>query len=303
MPATLREQQAKITDDDDVTFEGGKLLGGSKKPKVSCERQLQQILRYVAPPRKLTSGYGKLDDNGEKMKIPKLVMNRKLQFFMLMCMVLPQVYCWTQLSNEPTPYQQVSRWMGSFKHWRTWMQDPLFWMNFLSMALERVCYTIVWVRSKWFMKLCKNSFLREWGTPVDVVVRLFFVNKLFQFGGLFLWYYYSAPFFSVVNVTLFQWVTGLQLFIFGQVLNNAIYRAIGKAGVYYGVRLGQPVAYCTGFPFNVFTAHPQYFGSVATAIGVGIIMTTPAHETAGIFGVCCSVIFQYVYMGIVEEQF
>mmetsp|Transcript_43123 Transcript_43123/g.69473 ORF Transcript_43123/g.69473 Transcript_43123/m.69473 type:complete len:180 (+) Transcript_43123:2046-2585(+) len=103
------------------------------------------------------------------MEIPKLVMNRKLQFFMLMCMVLPQVYCWTQLSNEPTPYQQVSRWMGSFKHWRTWMQDPLFWTNFFAMAVERLCYTIVWVRSRWFMKLCKNTFLREWGTPVDVV--------------------------------------------------------------------------------------------------------------------------------------
>mmetsp|Transcript_43123 Transcript_43123/g.69474 ORF Transcript_43123/g.69474 Transcript_43123/m.69474 type:complete len:93 (+) Transcript_43123:1754-2032(+) len=55
MPATLREQQAKFTsDDDDLSFEGGKLLGGSKKPKVTCERQLQQILRYVSPPRKIT---------------------------------------------------------------------------------------------------------------------------------------------------------------------------------------------------------------------------------------------------------
>jgi len=300
----------------------GKLLGGSNKPRVTCERRFNEILRYVYPPSKLTvpahisgivlciykfffasvtqSAYGKQDVNGEKMDIPKLEMNRKLQLFMFLCMLLPQVYCWTMLGDEP--YLLLSRWVSSFQHWQNWMHSPLFWMNFAAMAVERACYTIVWTQSRWFIKLCKTSALKEWGTPVDVVVRLFVINKIFQFGGLFLWYYFSAPWFKFAEITLYQWITGFQLIVFGQILNNAIYRAIGKAGVYYGVRLGQPVPYCTGFPFNVFTAHPQYFGSVSTAIGAGILVTTPAHEAAGLFGVCCSVIVQYVFMGVVEEQ-
>jgi hypothetical protein len=75
----------------------------------------------------------------------------------------------------------------------------------------------------------------------------------------------------------------------GQLLNAAIYRAIGKAGVYYGVKFGHEIPWyarppgicvrdsssgealgertfaadrCTGFPFNVFTLHPQYSGCV-----------------------------------------
>uniref|UniRef100_A0A6U2ZEX5 phosphatidyl-N-methylethanolamine N-methyltransferase n=1 Tax=Lotharella globosa TaxID=91324 RepID=A0A6U2ZEX5_9EUKA len=280
----------------------GKLLGGSNKPKVTCERRFQEVLQYMYPPSKLTSAYGKQDATGTKVEIPKLVMNRKLQLFMLACLVIPQFLVWNLVSSNPTPYQQVGQWLSSFQYWRDWVSSKAFWLNFAAMAIERVVYTIVWVRSKWFIRLCKSPILRNWGTPVDVVVRLFFLNKLFQFGGIFLWYYYSAPFFSVNDVTVFQWVTGLQLLIFGQILNQAIYRAIGKAGVYYGVRLGQPVPYCTGFPFNVFTAHPQYFGSVATAWGVAILMTTPAHEKAGIFGVCMSVLVQYFYMGVVEEK-
>ncbi|GAB5365280.1 hypothetical protein AAMO2058_001044100 [Amorphochlora amoebiformis] len=281
----------------------GKLLGGSNKPKITCERRFQEIIQYMYPPSKLTSGYGKLDASGKKEDIPKLVMNRKLQLIMLACMLIPQFVLFMYIKSNPSPAKQLSRWMSSFQHWRSWVASPPFWLNFAAMAVERVCYTIVWVRSKWFIKMCKTTFLRDWGTPVDVVVRFFFINKLFQFGGIFLWYYFAAPWIALADISLYQWVTGLQLILFGQLLNNAIYRAIGKNGVYYGVRLGHPVSYCTGFPFNVFTAHPQYFGSVATAIGVAVLLTTPAHETAGIFGVCCSVIFQYVYMGVVEEKF
>ncbi len=56
-----------------------------------------------------------------------------------------------------------------------------------------------------------------------------------------------------------------------QVLNVAIYQAIGKAGVYYGFKLGQPVPWHTGFPFNV-VSHPRYVGSVLTVWGLGGIV-------------------------------
>ena len=37
----------------------------------------------------------------------------------------------------------------------------------------------------------------------------------------------------------------------GVLLNWAIYRAIGKKGVYYGFKLGRPVPWCEGFPFSL----------------------------------------------------
>ena len=64
---------------------------------------------------------------------------------------------------------------------------------------------------------------------------------------------------------------GLQLFVVGQLLNAAIYNAIGKAGVYYGYKIGVPVPWCTGFPFNVFTMHPQYAGVCLSIFGGGAL--------------------------------
>jgi protein-S-isoprenylcysteine O-methyltransferase Ste14 len=60
-----------------------------------------------------------------------------------------------------------------------------------------------------------------------------------------------------------------------QVLNVAIYRAIGRAGVYYGFKLRSPVPWHTGFPFNV-VSHPQYVGSILTVWGMGGIIWSQA---------------------------
>merc|ERR1719163_2779475 len=62
------------------------------------------------------------------------------------------------------------------------------------------------------------------------------------------------------------WILALYLII-GQGLNAAIYAAIGNDGVYYGFKLGRPVPWCTGFPFNVGLRHPQYVGVVLTLWG------------------------------------
>ena len=60
-----------------------------------------------------------------------------------------------------------------------------------------------------------------------------------------------------------------------QVLNISIYRAIGKKGVYYGFKLGSPVPWHTGFPFNV-VSHPQYVGSIMTIWGAGGLVWSQA---------------------------
>lgn len=41
------------------------------------------------------------------------------------------------------------------------------------------------------------------------------------------------------------------LFTVGQVLNMATYKALGKAGVYYGFLLGKSTPWYSGFPFTV----------------------------------------------------
>ena len=83
-----------------------------------------------------------------------------------------------------------------------------------------------------------------------------------------------------------------------QVLNVAIYRAIGTRGVYYGFKLGQPVPWNSGFPFNV-VAHPQYVGSVMTIWGLGILLWTqspPGFTALLVFWTLC-----YVLTGLQEQ--
>ena len=99
------------------------------------------------------------------------------------------------------------------------------------------------------------------------VLTIFYMNKVIQLGTFIGFYFFvinfESPFgdsvgFAWSKVTYFQWVMLAHAIVLGQGLNSAIYRAIGKAGVYYGYKIGVPVPWCTGFPFNVFTMHPQY---------------------------------------------
>ena len=115
------------------------------------------------------------------------------------------------------------------------------------------------------------------------------------------WYTYTAPCANLLEITPFQWVTGLQLILFGQLLNFSIYDAIGKNGVYYGNKFGISIPWCTSFPFNVFTAHPQYCGAVMTVLGAIVLFTTEAHAKAGIFWVGIIQTLLYVYMAFVES--
>ena len=95
---------------------------------------------------------------------------------------------------------------------------------------------------------------------------------------------------------------GTQLFLVGQLLNAAIYSAIGKAGVYYGYKIGVPVPWCTGFPFNVLSAHPQYLGSAMTAYGAVLLTATDAHVLNGWGGLAHVQALAYAYMSYVEHN-
>ena len=49
-----------------------------------------------------------------------------------------------------------------------------------------------------------------------------------------------------------------------QMLNTAVYRSLGQAGTYYGIKFGKKVAWRRSFPFNLGIRHPQYVGAVMT---------------------------------------
>ena len=97
--------------------------------------------------------------------------------------------------------------------------------------------------------------------PVNLVVATFCVNKVIQAVSFLGWWWYtsSARFSSSSSsrdvstspppLTPLQLVIGAQLVIIGQTLNAAVYRAIGRDGVYYG---GEEVH---GWEHFFFSAH------------------------------------------------
>jgi len=143
--------------------------------------------------------------------------------------------------------------------------------------------------------------------PLEAVLTIFWMNKLIQLGTFITWYFaainWQSPWsagFSWGAITRLQWVLFAQGMLFGQGLNIAIYRAIGKRGVYYGYRLGEEVPWVTGFPFSVMP-HPQYCGVCLTVIGVNALVATPAHIVAGWFNLTAIQVLFYVYMSLVED--
>ena len=83
----------------------------------------------------------------------------------------------------------------------------------LCLCVERVCYTLVWCFPKAFAEFCSKHNL---GPPVDVIVRLFGVNKFFQllgFAHLYLLGGLAPP------PSLFALGVGAALVVWGQALN------------------------------------------------------------------------------------
>ena len=94
-----------------------------------------------------------------------------------------------------------------------------------------------------------------------------------------------------------------QLLLVGQILNAAVYAQIGNAGVYYGVRLGHTIPWCTGFPFTV-VSHAQYLGAVLSECAVFVFLGagSEAHVESGIYGLCYVCVSLYAVSALVEQH-
>ena len=105
--------------------------------------------------------------------------------------------------------------------------------------------TVLWMAPGSVSRACRFAWNID---PVNLVVATFCVNKVIQAVSFLGWWWYisSAQFgfsssssspdvlTSPPSLTPLQLVIGAQLVIIGQTLNAAVYRAIGRDGVYYG---------------------------------------------------------------------
>jgi len=236
--------------------------------------------------------------------------DRQLQALMWVYFLVPYMWAW-QTQENPTVQEQVSTWLNQSWSQLTDHEVTLhFQAAFFALLIERLCYTWVHTFSPSFVRFCNTAIGRNMGKkPLDVVLTIFYINKCIQLGTFLTFYWYilgwTNPFAEGVLVRLaqctrFQYVSLMHGIALGQGLNTAIYRAIGKAGVYYGYRLGEEVPWVTGFPFSVFP-HPQYFGVCVCVMGVNIFCATTAHVQAGWLNLTMVQVLLYVYMALVED--
>lgn len=167
-----------------------------------------------------------------------------------------------------------------------WLRDAIMeseppgaaWYALLALlALPHAVYCFVWTQPRRWTALCGKARLQ----PVSALASFGAVVKLLQLALVGVYYLAVAPVIALSEIGIFRFLFCGALICFGQLLNVATYRALGKAGVYYGFKLGRKIPWVTSFPFNIGLSHPQYVGSVLTIWGIFALTTTPAHERRG----------------------
>lgn len=165
--------------------------------------------------------------------------------------------------------------------------DRYYWAAVAGLCVPHAFYACVWLLPKrWAAWTLGGKHPTD---PVTAVEYGFFACKVLQLGGVAAWYSYHAAWDGTLanyhqlvaqpfNPYLFFY--GMCLVAIGQVLNIAVYKTLGVAGVYYGSRLGKDIPWVEGFPFNA-VPHPQYVGCVITGWGLAVCLTTPELIAAG----------------------
>lgn len=141
------------------------------------------------------------------------------------------------------------------------------------LSLERVGYLWAWRRPEAFARRVRALGLAD--DPVIGLERLFYGFKVLQIGVLTGWIAWrQGDAFPALAPEPWAFWGGLALVVVGQALNFGTFRAIGRTGVFYGVRFGHDVPWCSKFPFNLVD-HPQYVGTVMTIWGAFLASDLP----------------------------
>lgn len=169
-------------------------------------------------------------------------------------------------------------------------------------AATHAMYAFIWYTPAKFKAVARK--LKPLGkNAVEVFHKLVFAGKILQQVALLSW---AADAAGTTVQGLLQQASNEQWALFavllgaGQYLNAGIYKAIGKDGVYYGFKLGRPVPWATGFPFNLGFRHPQYVGSVLSQLGMVAPLATKATMGAGLLELTLFWVALYVITGIQE---
>ena len=174
-------------------------------------------------------------------------------------------------------------------------------VGFIAVA-QAGLYSYVWYKPSAFKKMCKALPLKLLGkSAIDVFSILVALSKSAQQLAVLNW----AGKLDVDSIVSLLTeapsnTAALVLLVVGSALNFAVYRAIGKAGVYYGFKLGAKVPWATGFPFNVGFRHPQYVGSFISQLGVLLLLATPATLESGLLLVALSWFAMYATSAAIE---
>ena len=238
---------------------------------------------------------------------PATEADRTLQFLFFAALIVPQLVV-AQYQAAPSVAEQLSALVQlSWAQLTDGVVSPSLQLAASLLFLERLSYTWAWAFSPHFLRFCATPLGRALGRrPLDVVVTLFYLNKLTQFATFIGWYVLAVGADSVsvgawlAAITPFQWVCLVQGVVLGQGLNALIYKAIGKKGVYYGHRLGEKVPWCTGAPFSV-VPHPQYVGTGLSVLGINLWAATTPHVHAGWLNLTAVQLLYYAYMAAVED--
>jgi phosphatidyl-N-methylethanolamine N-methyltransferase len=156
----------------------------------------------------------------------------------------------------------------------TWSDLGFVLIAAVLLALERVCYVVVWRDPARFQRAVAGwvGGARE---PVRALAGLFVAFKVVQATVFLGWcLYFGDGRLLPVDAPPPVLAAGIALIAAGQVLNAAVFVRLGVTGVFYGNRFGHAVHWRYGFPFS-WLQHPQYVGTVATIWGVLLALRFP----------------------------
>jgi phosphatidyl-N-methylethanolamine N-methyltransferase len=153
------------------------------------------------------------------------------------------------------------------------VREWVLWTSVVVLSLERLAYAAIWRRPAGFRCLCHKWLPRT--SPVDVLAGLFVLFKILQCLVFVGWWIAHGDGLRPATSEPGRLIVGGSMVIAGQILNLAVFVRLGRAGVFYGSRLGEPVPWRVGFPFS-WVRHPQYAGTVVTIWGAFIVMRYPA---------------------------
>jgi len=175
-------------------------------------------------------------------------------------------------------------------------------------AGSHLIYAYIWYYPKKFQARAKKMPLKMLGKhPVAVFGNVVLGWKMIQQFTFLA--FVSGGSVDKLKALLTSWISipelvviALVLFVIGQILNVAIYQAIGKDGVYYGFKLGRKVPWSSAFPFNAMYRHPQYVGAMCSQLGVVLAVTTEETLKGGVSILLPYWVLLYVITSIIEAS-